>query len=82
MRPELEGRWTCLATSILLSGRLRGEHPSRDANRCAGRVPASAHMAEQDPVRRDADRLVPASNHHPTLADTQGAGLGLDSEDL
>ena len=82
VRPELEGRWTCLATSILLSGRLRGELPSRDANRCAWRVPASAHMAEQDPVRRDADRLVPASDLHLRPADTQRAVLGMDSEDL
>ena len=81
-RPEPEGRRTCLATSILLSGRLRGELPSRDANSCAGRVPASAHMAEQDPVRRDADRLVPASDPHLRPADTQRAGLGMDSEDL
>lgn len=81
-RPELEGRRTCLAASILLFGRLRGELPSRDANRCAGRVPASAHMAEQDPVRRDADRLVPASGLHLRPADTQRAVLGMDSEDL
>ena len=81
-RPELEGRRTCLAASILLSGRLRGELPSREANRCAGRVLVSAHMAEQEPVRRDADRLVPASDPHLRPADTQRAVLGMDSEDL
>ncbi|MDH6665353.1 UNVERIFIED_ORG: hypothetical protein M2442_001352 [Methylorubrum zatmanii] len=39
-------------------------------------------MAEQDPVRRDADRLVPASYLHLTPADTKRAVPGMDSEDL
>ena len=65
-----------------LSSPSLSELPDRHAGRYTGCVPIAAHIAEQDPVRLDADRLMPTGDHHPALVDAQRAVLGVDAEDL
>lgn len=70
------------ASAVLGLLRTRRALADRDPVWRARHIAVAAHVAGQDPVRLDADRLVAACDHHSAPIDSQRAVLGMNAEKL